>query len=347
MAGSIPVGRTPHISELEVSPKSLFFQSSMKKSPSRFSRLAATVFVLLASGNAPAQETTQNGSVRAITDKPAATLAVHVDEVDLSFVATDRHHRWITNLGEDELRLRDNGKPPESMGTFQAQTGLPLRVGLLLDTSDSIAEQFGFEQNAAAWFINDIVDPAKDLAFIMGFSNKPVLAQDLTGDTHALATALQNLSFGGTTAIYDAVSFACLRLRQHSEGSLARRVLVLVTDGDDNSSHLQPKQVIEETARHDVVVFVLHTDPAPNVSDAKYRVLEKLATETGGEILPAGKKKQIQKAFAHLSSELRSFYLLTYHPAQFSRNGTYRKIQLKTTRHGIHIICRRGYYATP
>lgn len=278
-------------------------------------------------------------------DKAAATLTFNVNEVDLSFLVTDRHHHWVTDLSENELRLLDNGKSPESIRLFQSRTGLPLRVGLLVDTSGSVAPQFAFEKEAAALFISQIIDPEKDLAFVMGFNNKIALTQDFSADRQALASAVYRLDITGTTAVYDAVDFACQKLMHHPEQGLTRRVLVVLTDGEDNSSQITPDQLLENTIRCNTVVVVLHTQSDPNDSKPQYKVLKKLTSETGGQILRADNRKKTAKSFAQLSEELRSYYLLAYHPAEFSADGSYRKIELKTTRHGTHIICRRGYYA--
>jgi VWFA-related protein len=273
------------------------------------------------------------------------TFTLHVDEVDLPFVVSDKHHHWITNLAQDEIRLRDNGLPPKSIRIFESQSGLPLRVGLILDKSDSIAEQFTYEKNAAALFVGRLMSSSQDLAFVLGFNDKPDLVQDLTADTPALTMAVRKLTLGGSTAVYDAVHFACERLSQQKEKGLTRRVLVLLTDGDDNQSHLPPALVIEEALRQNVVVIVLDTNPGRPANEIKHKNLEKLALMTGGQILPAGNKKELAKAFEELRSSLRSYYLLAYRPSQFTRDGSFHRIQLKATRRGISIICRRGYYA--
>jgi VWFA-related protein len=305
----------------------------------------AFAFVLLAPGHFFAQSDIRNDFPPRHDENPLGTFTLHVDEVDLPFVVADRHHHWITNLSQDEIRLRDNGLPPESIRIFESRSGLPLRVGLILDKSDSVSQQFTYEKNAAALFISRLMSSSQDLAFVLGFSDQAALVQDLTPDTQALAMAVRNLTLGGGTAVYDAVHFACERLSQQKDKGFTRRVLVLLTDGDDNRSQLQPAQVIEEALRQNVVVIVLDTNAVPAIDDAKHRTLEKLATVTGGQILPAGNKKQLAKAFEELSSRLRSYYLLAYRPSQFTRDGSFHKIQLKATRRGIHVICRKGYYA--
>lgn len=302
------------------------------------------VFVLLLLSNLIAQEPAHSSAIPG--DNSLPTLAVQVDEVALSFFVADRHHRWIADLAANELRLRDNGQPPESIRLFQNQSGAPLRLGVLVDISDSVRQSFKYERNAAATFISQMVDSSKDLAFVVGFNQRPTVAQDLTADAQALSTAIHKLDLGGATAIYDAINFACRRLLQSGDSGFIRRVLVVVTDGDDNSSYIQPAQAIENAVRANVTIIVLHTDPDPDTSDPRYKVLERLANETGGQVLPAASKKEMAKAFAQLSLQIRNSYLLAYRPARFKRDGSYRKIQLKSTRRGVHIICRRGYYAT-
>ena len=305
----------------------------------------ALAFALLAPCHFFAQSDIRKDFLPNRDQKPVGTFTLHVDEVDLPFVVADRHHHWITNLSQDELRLRDNGLPPESIRIFESRSGLPLRVGLIVDKSDSVSQQFTYEKDAAALFISQLMHSSQDLAFVLGFSDQPALVQDLTPDTQALATAVRNLTLGGGTAVYDAVHFACERLSQQKDAGYTRRVLVLLTDGDDNRSQFSPALVIDEALRKNVVVIVLDTNIVPSFDNAKHRIMEKLAAVTGGEILPAGNKKQLAKAFEELSSRLRSYYLLAYRPSQFARDGSFHKIQLKATRRGMHIICRKGYYA--
>jgi VWFA-related protein len=312
---------------------------------SKFPFILLLTFLLLASSHTLSQEKMQSFRSSETDEKTAAVLTVNVNEVDLAFAVTDRHHRWITNLSEDEVQLRDNGEPPDSVRLFQSRKGLPLRLGLLVDTSDSVVLQFGFEKDAAALFIRQMVDPAKDQAFVLGFNQGLTLTQDFTADPQALASAVYKLHLAGSTAVYDALDFGCRKIMEHDADGSSRRVLVLLTDGEDNSSHLMSDQLIENILRCNVTVIVLHTDPQPNESNSQYKILKKLTSETGGQILWAGNKKQMKKAFAELSEQLRNYYFLAYHPAQFRNDGSYRKVELKTTRRGARIICRRGYYA--
>jgi len=307
----------------------------------RFSYLcvAAAFFAAFASAQEP-----QAPAAPELLAHPA-TFVLQVDEVELPFVVMDKHHHWITNLSQEEIRLEDNGLPPSSIRIFESQTGLPLRVGLLIDTSNSVSRQFRFEKDLAALFVARILDRSKDQGLVIGFGEDARLMQDLTADSEALAAAVTKLDVGGSTSIYDAVSYACKLLAQERGNTLTRRVLIVLTDGFDNTSRLSPAQVIEEAVRSNVVVIFLDTGYEPDPTDPPHRILRKLAEDTGGQILPAAKKQAMAKAFEQLTSELRSYYLLAYHPARFSRDGSYRTIQLKTKRHGVKVLCRRGYYA--
>ena len=275
----------------------------------------------------------------------ASTLRVKVDEVDLSFTARDRHNHWVTDLSEADIHVLDNGQPPKSILKFQSQADLPLRVGLIIDTSDSVSLRLGFEEKSAALFIQKVLNPATDTAFVVGFSGEATLRQNFTSDTQALATAIWKLPSGGSTALYDAVHYACEKLMEQSDGKIERRVLILLTDGDDNSSHFYAQEAMDAAIRANVVIIALNTGNMPNSSDPKLKALKEMADTSGGQMLQAENEKQITKAFKNIQQELRSHYLVAYKPAELNQDGSYRKIQLKVSRHGMHIFYRHGYYA--
>jgi VWFA-related protein len=270
---------------------------------------------------------------------------LEVAEVDLWFTARDRHNHWVTNLSEEDVRVLDDGQPPKSVIKFQSQVDLPLRIGLIIDTSDSVTNNLALEESSAAHFLQEVLNPAKDLAFVVGFNKEPRLEQDLSSDTNALTGAIQNLQFGGTTALYDAVHFACERLADHPEAGPARRVLVVLTDGEDNSSHFRPDEAIAAAVRANVIIIALDTSQWPNPYDPRFKAFKEMAEATGGMLVRADNKGEMKKAFKDIPRQLRSHYLLAYVPAELSQDGRYRKIQLRAKRHGMHMFYRRGYYA--
>jgi VWFA-related protein len=317
-------------------------------SMARFARvfLSAIAILLLTIGSFGQTQAPMPEEALLDTSIPAlSTFRVKVDEVDLSFTVRDRHNHWVTNLSEGDIRVLDNGQPPKSILKFQSQADLPLRVGLIIDTSDSVALRLGFEEKSAALFIQKVLNPATDSAFVVGFSGETTLRQNFTSDTKILANAIWELPSGGSTALYDAVHYACKKLTEHDDGQIERRVLILLTDGDDNSSKFQAQDAMDAAMRANVVIIALNTSTLPNSSDPKFKVLREMADMSGGEMLQAENEKQITKAFKEIQQELRSHYLVAYKPTDLNPDGSYRNIHLKAARRGLHIFYRHGYYA--
>ncbi len=314
----------------------------------RFLFLQVTAIAFLATfslGQTQTSSFNANETVLAASVKSTPTLQMRVNEVDLSFTARDRHNRWVTDLSEGDISVLDNGKPPKSILKFQSRADLPLRVGLLIDTSDSVSRQLEFEKKSAILFISQVLKPATDSAFVVGFNNEATLRQGLTSDVTALSTAIRNLPSGGSTALYDAVHYACGKLEASANGQVVRRVLILLTDGDDNSSHFYAREVMNAALQANVVIIALNTNGDPNSSDPKYRDFKEMADTSGGIIFKADSQKQVAKAFKEIQEQLRSHYFLAYKPAELNQDGSYRKIQLKVRRHGLHIFYRHGYFA--
>jgi Ca-activated chloride channel homolog len=282
---------------------------------------------------------------RGIEPSPIMTIRTSVDEVDLLFTARDRGKHWVKDLSETDIRVLDAGSPPERIIKFQKQTDLPLRIGLLIDTSDSVSQRFNLEQQAATLFIQRILNPQKDLAFVMRFTDSASLIQDLSADTTALSDAIQQLELGGSTALYDAVVQACEKLAQHADAQPLRHVLIVLTDGQDNKSHLRVEDAINVALQSNVIVIALNTKGHGFFSERSDELLKKLAEVSGGHMLAADREKQIFKAFNEVDEELRSHYLLAYKPANLRQDGTYRKIELRATKRGLRMQYRHGYFA--
>jgi len=283
-------------------------------------------------------------------DSAVVTLSKRVDEVDVLFTAWNRHHNAVTDLSSDEVQIFDNSKIPSSIVHFESRTDLPLRVGVVIDRSDSVAQRFAFEKDFASSLLQNLLNPTQDLGFVIGFNDVAQVAQGLTGNVSKLTMALRELENGGATAIYDAVLRACQILQETRDVAPARKVLILITDGDDNQSVSSENDAIDVAVRANAVVFVVFTavvDDNSSPPPSHYRLMKKLAEETGGEILLGDKKSRLQKAFEKIETTLRSQYMIAYKPpAGFLPDGSYRKIKLECKRHGIHLFYRRGYYSS-
>src|SRR6185437_5321969 len=214
---------------------------------------------------APAQASpaSQNasGAAEPSEQTPSAVIRSTVNEVNVVFVVTDKHNHYVKDLKADDFRVLDNKMPPASIRNFSSETNLPLRVGLLVDASNSIRDRFRCEQQPAIEFLNQIVHPSRDQAFVIGFDTTPEITQDFTGSSEKLANGVRMLRPGGGTAIYDAIYGACrdkLEKTQSTQGGL-RRAIILLSDGEDNQSRVTRDDAIEEAQRAEVIVYTIST----------------------------------------------------------------------------------------
>ncbi len=281
-------------------------------------------------------------------DLPASeTIRKDVDEVNLVFSVRDRGGHFVTDLQPHQVQVLDNRRPPESVRLFEAQTNLPLRVGLLVDGSDSVDARFGFEKTAAVNFLRQTLRAGSDQAFAVRFDASVHLVQDWTDNIQQLEQSILGMRVGGETALYDAVRQASEKLSEPS-GRFHRRAIILITDGMDNRSHANLAEAIETALRAEAVIYVLSTNSAQTVNMAGELAMARLAEATGGRVLRAEKEKDIRRAFQSIQLELRSQYLLGYKPAEFRPDGSYRTISVKTrNRGGLRVHVRRGYYTRP
>jgi Ca-activated chloride channel homolog len=284
------------------------------------------------------------------------TLRASTDEVSVFFTATD-HGKPVTNLAGADIGIRDNNKPPAVVTGFRNEGDLPLRLGLVIDTSDSIAGRFKFEQQAAANFLQKVVTGPDDLAFVIGFANSILLVQDFTGDQKLITHAVGELVPSGGTALWDAVAFAADKLASRHETQPVARILVVISDGEDNSSSETLKQAINRAQRGEVAVYAVSTretygDPAAVVpiegSVVGEHALMTLADLTGGAAFSPGSIHRLNGSLVDLQQVIRSRYLISYKPALFKRDGQYRPIDITAEKDGrkLHVYARKGYFAS-
>jgi len=274
------------------------------------------------------------------------TIRKGVDEVAL-FFAVSSHGHMVNDLTLSQIRIRDDGRPPAKILLFSPQSKLPLRVGLLVDTSGSVQDRFGFEKHAATKFLQQLLTNPSDLAFVAGFSNSPEVSQDFTADHDALEKGIHSLTNGGGTSLFDAVSFACGKLAAYPEGDRVAKVLVILTDGEDNSSHTTLRRSIGDAENGGVTIYAISTkDTGGDKTDAD-RILEALAERSGGEAFFPQDNDSLRHSFDKLRDIIRSRYLIAYRPADFEPNGKYRPIDVTATKDGSHlqVHARKGYHA--
>jgi len=279
-------------------------------------------------------------------DQTVTTIKTGTNEVNVVFTVTDKKGRRITDLKQADFRVVDDNKPPDEIRSFHAETNLPLQVGLLIDASNSVRDRFKFEQESAIEFLNQTIHPQKDQALVIGFDVTPEITQDFTDNTEALAHGVHELRPGGGTALYDALYYACReRLLKAAKGLTVRRVIILLSDGDDNQSHVTREEAIEMAQRAEAIVYTIST----NVSGTKGsgdKVLERIADATGGRAFFPFQIRDVADDFAEIQNELRSQYAISYKPADFKSDGHYRTIEIVANdRKSFKVRARRGYYA--
>jgi len=215
-------------------------------------------------------------------DEPLTTIRAQVQEVNVVFTATDRKGHYRKDLKSSDLAVLDDGKPPAHVNSFVSETDLPLRVGLVMDVSGSITDRMTFEQESAIKFFNQILRPKTDQAFVLAFDSVQRMPTDFTDDPAKLAAGVHSLSPGGGTALYDAISTAATKkLHAIRSDRPIRRVIILISDGEDNQSRVTRSEAIEAARRGEVTVYAISTNDS-NVKTRGDRLLEQLAEETGG-----------------------------------------------------------------
>lgn len=286
----------------------------------------------------PATDADDSGSI--------PTIRVGINEVNVVFTVTDKHGKRVTDLKQNDFKIVDDNKPAVEIRSFHAEANLPLQVGLLIDASSSVRDRFKFEQESAIEFLNQTIRKRYDAGFVVGFDATPEVTQDFTDDSEKLAKGVRELRPGGGTAMYDAVYYACRdKLLKEAQKGPTRRALILLSDGEDNQSHVTREEAIEMAQRAEAIIYTIST----NVSGTKGagdKVLERMADATGGRAFFPFQIRDVTNAFAEIQDELRSQYAVSYKPADFKADGHYRTIEIVANdRKNFRVRARRGYYA--
>ncbi len=248
-------------------------------------------------------------------------------------------------------------KVPQQVETFSDDLGeaLPLYVVVLMDTSPSTSGKLKFEQESAKNFIYTVVRPRRDRVLFATFDDEINLRQDFTDKLDLLDKAVDGVKkLGNQTALFDAVWQFCDEKLRSVAG---RRVMVIVTDGEDTYSRANIRDAIDIAQRTETTIFAISTKAgflstvpgveAGQVKDQKDRDLVTLAEETGGIAFFTGDMLSLERSFTKISKELRAQYLLTYKPLNDRYDGSFRKIEVKlaTGRGDLKIRTKRGYKA--
>jgi Ca-activated chloride channel family protein len=273
-------------------------------------------------------------------------IKAKVERVPVLFTAVDRRDHFVTDLERPDVQVFDEKKKQEIVD-FTQETDLPLRVGLLVDTSNSIRDRFKFEQEAAIEFLRSIIRQGKDEVFLMSYDTNVELVQDLTGDIDALTKGIRSLKAGGGTSLYDAIYEASRDKFLHSGDSdsvSVRRVLIVIGDGDDNNSRASREETLAMAQRAEATVFTIGT----NISGVEMtgdKILKRFSEETGGRSFFPFHLQDMTTSFQNITLELRSQYSLVFKPST-PRDGQFHHIEVASLRKGVKVRARKGYFAT-
>ena len=278
-------------------------------------------------------------------EDPAARITLDVTRVNMLFTVSDKKGRFVTDLNKDEFEIFE-AKKPQSILEFTAESNLPLRIGILIDTSNSIRERFRFQQDAATDFINAVIRPGQDKAMVVSFDSNAEMVSDLTDSTEQLSKAIHSLRPGGGTSLYDAVFFTCKeKLMADQPRDKFRRAIVILSDGDDNDSRYSRAQALEMAHKADVVIYTISTNISRIPTDGD-KILRYFADETGGLAFFPFKSQDLAQSFENIANEMRHQYNVFYRPEPLKADGLYHAVDIHVKgRKDLVVRARHGYYA--
>ena len=294
----------------------------------------------------PGQAAVPNAAESSATESDDATrIILDVTRVNILFTVTDKKGRFVTDLGKNDFDIIEN-KKSQAIQQFTAESDLPLRLAVLVDTSNSIRDQFRFEQQAAIRFIQSVLRPREDRIMLVSFDSTAELVSDLTDDMKKLEAGIQSMRPGGGTSLYDAIYFAAKeKLMADQPRDKFRRAMIVISDGQDTESRMTRDQALEMAQKADVVIYAISTNIKRDDLDGD-KVLRYLADETGGQAFFPFKVEDLDQSFENIANELRHQYNIFYHPDPLKTDGLYHPIILRVrTRKDLIVKARKGYYA--
>jgi len=280
-----------------------------------------------------------------VTQGDTNRITVDVSRVNMLYTVSDKKGRFVTDLTQDDFEVFEN-KKPQTIVEFAAESDLPLRLAILIDTSNSIRDRFHFQQEAATAFVDSTVRPEHDKAMIVSFDTSTELVADLTGDIGELERGIEKLRPGGGTSLYDAIFFACRdKLMQDQPLYKFRRAMVILSDGEDNQSRYTRDQALEMAQKADVTVYTISTNITRIETDGD-KVLRYFAEQTGGQAFFPFRASDLDQSFENIANELRHQYNIFYRPDPLKPDGLYHTVEIRVkNRKDMVVRARKGYYA--
>ncbi len=298
-----------------------------------------------ASSGQDAAKAAQSGSQRQQQRISEQTYRVSVDLVNVFCSVWDRNtNAFVTNLTKDDFSVYEDSQKQE-VKNFNRETDLPLTIAMLIDTSQSVAPKLKFEQEAAISFFHSVLRD-KDRAMLIEFDSGVTMVQDFTNDPNKLAKQIKTLKAAGGTALYDAITLTC---DEKLIREIGRKAIILLSDGEDQSSRATFEQALELALKAEATIFTVSVNRGGffGVGDTKNgdRIMKQLSDETGGRAFFPFKVEDLEDSFRQINQELRSQYNIGYLSNNTKRDGSYRKVEIRIAEKGLRISYRKGYYA--
>jgi VWFA-related protein len=272
-----------------------------------------------------------------------STLKVNVDLVNVPFTVTDSKGHLVSGLTKNDIAVEEDGRKQE-IYSFSRENELPLTIGMLIDTSGSVARVLPDEKATAIQFLNSILQP-NDLTFVIGFERTVTLVQDYTEDKQKLREAINSLTIGQATSIYDAVYLACKEMFPKEGG---RKAIILISDGQDTSSKVGFTESMIAADSSNAVIYSISNRIGGFFGirgTGSPETLKEYSSQTGGTVYFVGGRSDLTRVFEQIAEELRTQYTVAYTPSNTARDGKFRKIRIVTRDPTYRVKARTGYYA--
>ncbi len=273
---------------------------------------------------------------------PQAQVPVSEQKPRLSFVfgVFDKSDEPMPGLRKEQFSITDDGQPAEIMG-FESSTKIPLRLGILIDSSKSSGGYLANEKRAASFLAEHVVHSATDHTFVAAFDEVWDVVQDFTNDAGSLTQKIDGIKPGGGTAVWDVMYYACReKLKEQPTDGPVRRAIILFSDGNDNMSHVTHNEAFNMALRAGVTVYIV----APEAHKAE-DTLRKMAASTGGEAFFPTKPAEWAAAVNHIESDLENQYLVTYTRATPATNAEFHNVEIKVNDPKLKVRSPRGYFS--
>ncbi len=301
----------------------------------------------------PTPPTSKQKTEKTLKAEEQQTQKIITTNVRLPIAVIDKSQRFVVDLKKEDFEIYEDKVKQLDIVSFQAQSDLPLDIALLMDTSNSVKPKLKFQRDAAVSFLQTVLRIQKDKALFLSFNSDVELQQDFTNRIDLLAKAIDKVKAYGETRLYDAVYSICEeKMKGESE---RRRVIVLITDGEDTASEHSLEEAINIALKTETIIFVISNKAsgffgvqAGQVDSSEDKYLKRLAEETGGSSAFTGTVIELEKTFSRIEKELRSQYLIVYEPSNDNYNGKMREVEVRLpTRKDLRIRTRKGYPADP